>query len=514
MTCRHLLIAFAVVAVLPGVRPLRVAAQDTTRVQVSAEGVTFDFQDVDLRAVIAALAEVAGLNIVYGSLPSRPVTLRTTRPVPASQARDLLVSVARANGLELLEEGAVTRIVTASTQPAQVEPARPTRGAQERRLYVHRLRHARAEVLVRTLRQIFGLEPMAFETSGSTGRSLSQQLREQRSVPYVQGPQTQPRAPDEGPAAAPAQAGVLLGLESAVDLVPDVVNNAVLALATPGDYAVVQAAIDQLDTRPLQVLIEVVIAEFLRDKTTDVGVSVSVPLPEGQESGVTFELEGLSGGDLALGVLGIGDAKADVVLRTLAKKGSVNILSRPILLATNNQEARILVGDQRPFVQLFRSLPTDDAVRDQIVQYRDVGTRLLIRPTINADGYVTLSILQEVSTATSEEQFGAPVIKTREAETELMLRDGQTAVLGGLIAELVESSNSGIPLLKDIPVLGLLFGTTHHRKVVQEILLLVTPRVIESDEEADRVRQQIEGAMPNVQQRVSPMRVEPDSVRP
>ena len=239
-----------------------------------------------------------------------------------------------------------------------------------------------------------------------------------------------------------------------------------------------------------------------------------MPLPEGQESGVTFELEGLSGGDLALGVLGIGDAKADVVLRTLAKKGSVNILSRPILLATNNQEARILVGDQRPFVQLFRSLPTDDAVRDQIVQYRDVGTRLLIRPTINADGYVTLSILQEVSTATSEEQFGAPVIKTREAETELMLRDGQTAVLGGLIAELVESSNSGIPLLKDIPVLGLLFGTTHHRKVVQEILLLVTPRVIESDEEADRVRQQIEGAMPNVQQRVSPMRVEPDSVRP
>src|SRR5690606_42138537 len=70
-----------------------------------------------------------------------------------------------------------------------------------------------------------------------------------------------------------------------------------------------------------------------------------------------------------------------------------------------SSDLRILVGSERPFVQLFRSLPTDDAVRDQVVQYRDVGTQLTIRPTINPDGYVTLSVLQEVSTATAETQM-------------------------------------------------------------------------------------------------------------
>lgn len=491
------------------------SAQDTTRVQVSAEGVTFDFQDVDLRAVIAALADVAGLNVVYGSLPSRPVTLRTTRPVPVSGVRALLESVARANGLELVEEGAVTRIVPAQQRITPPEPERPIRGAQERRLYVHRLRHARAEILVRTLRQIFGLEPIAFETGAQRPRSLTQQLREQRSVPFVQQPSQAPVEPGQEPGAGEQRGeGVLLGLESAVDLVPDVVNNAVLVLATPGDYAVIQSAIQQLDTRPLQVLIEVVIAEFLHDKSMDLGVSVSVPLPEGETSGVTFELEGLSAGDVALGLLGIGNVGADAVLRTLAQRGRVNILSRPILLATNNQEARILVGDQRPFVQLFRSLPTDDAVRDQIVQYRDVGTQLIIRPTINADGFVTLSLLQEVSTATAEQQFGAPVIRTREAETELMLRDGQIAVLGGLITELEESANTGVPFLKDIPLVGFLFGTTHQRKVTQEVLLLVRPRVIQSDEDVNSVRRQMERAMPHVRERLERARVLPDSIPP
>lgn len=152
----------------------------------------------------------------------------------------------------------------------------------------------------------------------------------------------------------------------------------------------------------------------------------------------------------------------------------------------------MLVGAERPFVQVFRSLPTESAVRDQIVQYRNVGTQLTITPTINPDGYVNLNVLQEVSTATAETQFGAPVISTREAATQLFVRDGQSVVIGGLIDEQRDRSRSGIPLLKDIPILGYFFGTTRDRRIQSELFLFITPHIIANDEDVDRVRDAIQ----------------------
>jgi general secretion pathway protein D len=173
----------------------------------------------------------------------------------------------------------------------------------------------------------------------------------------------------------------------------------------------------------------------------------------------------------------------------------VHILSRPVILAQNNQESRILIGSERPFIQVFRSLPTDAAVRDQIVQYRDIGTSLSIVPTIYADGYVNLTVQQEVSTATSEVQFGAPVISTREAQAQLFARAGQTVVMGGLIDEQRVTTRSGIPLLKDIPILGYLFGSTRDRRFQSELFLFLTAHVVETDEDVDRLMDAIEGAV-------------------
>jgi general secretion pathway protein D len=171
----------------------------------------------------------------------------------------------------------------------------------------------------------------------------------------------------------------------------------------------------------------------------------------------------------------------------------VTILSRPVVLAQNNQEARIMVGSERPFVQLFRSLPTDAAVRDQVVQYRDVGTQLTIRPTINPDGYVTMSVLQEVSNATAETQFGAPIISTREAKTQLMVKNNQTVVIGGLIDHQRETSSSGIPVLKDIPILGALFrSAAQERTNVTEMFIFITPHVLKTDDDLDVVTKELQ----------------------
>ncbi len=488
--------ALAFLVIGPAARAQQpVAVQDST--------VVFDFQAADLRVVISALADVAGLNIVYGDLPVRSVTLRTSRPVKVSQVRSLLENVVRANGLEMVEEGGLTRIVPAAPpEGAPVEgPGALLAGPEgrKRRLYVYRLRYARAARVVQTLSELFGLGRPAGAAEPEGPTSLSEQLSAQAQVTYRETEQLRAKAMGLEEQAAPAAAqgeegGVDLGLKGVVDMVPDPLTNSILIMATPADYEVVQGAIREVDTRPRQVLIEVMIAEVRHTDSRDLGVTIDVPLKEGDDSGVTFHLQGRSAGEVALQVLGIGAVKASVIIEALAAVSDVTILSRPVVLAQNNQEARIMVGDQRPFIQVFRSLPTDAAVRDQVVQYRNVGTQLVIRPTINADGYVDLSVLQEVSTATAETQFGAPVINTRETETELLVQDGHTVVLGGLLDHQQEQTHSGIPVLKDLPLLGGLFRSTQERTVANELFLLLTPHVIETDEEMDETTRKLRGA--------------------
>lgn len=469
---------FGLVLALAGVAP----AQEPVPRREAAQIAEFDFENADIKIVLAALAEAAGLNIVIGQLPAIPVTLRTSRPIPVEEVRSLLEGLARANGLEVVSQDGFIRIVeAAAAQPARAQPGAPGLTgdrAAERRLYVHHLSHARASVVLQTLNELFNLTgTTGTQLDGDDALPLSQALRAQQLAPV------QPGVPEGRPArAAGDDQGIPLRLERPVEIVEDPAGNTILVLATPSDYGVIREAIEALDHRPLQVLIEVVVAEVRHNRNTALGIDVNILPRPGDDPQVGFTLQGLSAGDVALQILGIGSVNADVVVRALASVGDVSILSRPILLAQNKREARILVGDQRPFIQVFRALPTDNAVRDQVVQYRNVGTQLSIRPTISSDGYVSLEVSQEVSTATAETQFGAPVINTREAETDLLVRDGQTIVLGGLIDSQRERTHSGIPLLMDIPVLGLLFRSTQYRVVKSELLLMLTVHVIRTDE--------------------------------
>jgi general secretion pathway protein D len=163
-------------------------------------------------------------------------------------------------------------------------------------------------------------------------------------------------------------------------------------------------------------------------------------------------------------------------------------------------------------------LPTDQGVRDEVVQYRDVATTLNITPTINPDGYVNLAIVQEVNNASAEVQFGAPVITKRTATTQLFARDGQTIVIGGLMDEQDERIRSGIPFLKDIPILGALFGSTRNNKIHSELFLFLTPHIVMNDADADRIRQEIE-MNARMLQGITPIRplirpiIRPDSIR-
>ncbi len=258
--------------------------------------------------------------------------------------------------------------------------------------------------------------------------------------------------------------------------------------ASQSDFDLVRAAVSELDIRPLQVLIEVMIVEARRDRSFTLGVDATGGPTRLGNSGTTVSGSTSSGGtlgDFVLKLMGAGSLNLEAILNTAQERGVVKILSRPVVIAANNQQAEILVGTQRPFVQVSRSLPTDAATRDQVVQYKDVGTRLIVRPTISPDGYVVLQVTQEVNSATTETAFNAPVISTRSVQTQLLIQDGRTVVLGGLSDRERDSNQGGVPLLSSIPLLGGFFGHTSRRTTETELLLFLTPRVIRTDAEAD-----------------------------
>lgn len=460
----------------------------------TAPGAVVDFQDADLRLVISALAEAGNLNVVYSDLPPRRVTLRLTEPVPREHILPLLRSLVESNGLRLVESGSLVRIESGGARPAagRVDDAAVASDA-ELRLFVHRLQHAQAPRLAGTLQNLFGGQGRA-PAAGLSRSPLSEALREHR-IPA-------PNASDEsGLEVAAPLPGIRAVLQNEVQIVPDELTNSLLVRSTASDWEVIRRAIDALDLRPLQVIIEAHIVEVRRSDELDVSVGIDGSVGgEVGEPAVVGGIEAQEMGGLGLEILGVPGLNIDATLSALASRGEVRILSRPVITAQNNQEARILVGAERPFIQVFRTLPTESGVRDQIIQYRDVGTSLTVKPTINADGYVNLQVTQEVSTATSEQQFGAPVISTREASTLLYVRDGQTAVIGGLIDRQQERVRSGIPFLMDIPILGALFRTTRRVDLNSELFLFLTPHVITSDIDMERVRRGVSDGTPGIRE--------------
>jgi general secretion pathway protein D len=250
----------------------------------------------------------------------------------------------------------------------------------------------------------------------------------------------------------------------------------------------VRAAVEQLDIRPLQVLIEVLIAEVRKDGGFSLGMETFLPetaVPGTTNTVVDGTNEGLGLGEFVLRVMNLGGYDLDLTLSAAASRGDVSILSRPVVLTTNNEPAEVVVGSQRPFIQVQRTLATDAATRDQVVQYMDVGTQLSVTPTISEDGYVMLEVVQEVNAATTETAYDAPVISTRSVQTHLLVRDGQTAVLGGLTDRQEDVTRAGVPILSRIPILGWLFGRSIHRTTETELFVFLTPRVIRGDDELD-----------------------------
>lgn len=466
-------------------------AQQDTAVVARGDSVTIRLIDVDIRAAIQALSRYLDRPVMFGAIGAgQRVTLETPRPVPRTQVVELLRGVLQAQALELIPDTAAGAYRVQTREPARLpvvaepQPASRVQGGPPA-LFTIKLRHARAADVAATVNALYGRESALGEARAPP--TLNEALRDNRVPPAG--------APDPVGGVIPGRVAQLVG---EVTIVPDQGTNSLLIRASQGDFELIQAAVREVDVRPLQVLIEVVIAEVRKDRSLNLGVEASLPPTRVRgttNTTVDARTTGIGLGDFALRIMDIGGVHLDVTLRAAASRGDVAILSRPILLAANNELAEILVGSQRPFVQISRALPTDNAARDQVIQYKDVGTSLRVRPTISADGYVMLEVTQEVNAATSEVAFDAPVISTRTVRTQLLVRDSQTVVLGGLADRQRERTQAGIPVLSSIPLLGAIFGRVSRRTIETELFLFLTPRVIRDDADADRLTRPLrEGA--------------------
>ena len=292
-----------------------------------------------------------------------------------------------------------------------------------------------------------------------------------------------------------AAVGDSVAVKGDVRVLADKDNNALLILASQANYEKIETAIRRLDVAPRQVLIDVTIAEVTL--TGDLKFGLEWAFKNGQRgngkldtgsSGISALAPGFSytwsNSNVAGGVA--------AALNLLATDSRVKVISSPHIMVTDNQTAKIQVGDRVPITSQTQSVLGSATGLIASIQYIDTGILLTVTPRINAGGQVTMDINQEVSAAsiTTTSSINSPTISKRGVKTTVVVKSGETMVLGGLITDNKTIASSGLPYLSKIPFIGGLFGVQTFSENRTELVLLITPRLVANNQQAHDVSEE------------------------
>lgn len=436
-------------------------------------------------------------------------------------------------------------IIAITPQPEYLKQAeewlyRLDRGSAENavQLYVYNVKNLKAPDLADYLSQIFlgtssgthrsttsgrvgpGLRSTSLNSMGgmggmggfNSGMNYGSSLRPQSNMEKA--------APVSSPAPAGGAAAAGSGKkETDIRISAIEENNQLMIMAQPFEWEQMQAAIRRLDTPPLQVQIEARILEvsltdglkygvqwWLGNLKTAPGVYDNphsewrYPNPY-HRTGSTVGAAGPGAGAASF-FYSFLNSKFQVAISALESSGVAKTLSAPSLVVNNNQEASLQVGDQIPVVQTYyNGLGTYGNVNNNngtqnmygsgmtgSVQYLSTGVTLSVLPRVNPGGLVYLDIDQQVSTpGAATNSSGNPPIAQRQFQTSVAVQSGQTLLLGGLIKEVRQDSDSSVPGISKVPILRRLFGSTNKSTNRTELIVLITPRVINNSDEARQV---------------------------
>lgn len=415
----------------------------------------FQLGNANAEEVATELTEI--LTLIEGTSPAYQVK-------GIERINAILVTAPAGRGFNEIERW--VRILDAESQE-QVE-----------QLFYYKVRNLNAEELATTLTEVFEVDRDDEETPVAATSLLPP-----RFLGLPQGAvQVEPEADsndDDGAVSA----------DLTVKIVSDEATNSLLIRSTARDYRQLLTTINMLDTVPLQVMINAVIAQVTLTEGDEFGVDWSRIAADNAvdeistETSTNFLPDGGVGGLLFSKSFINGSARIDATLAAIASNNDVRLLARPTITVANNQEGEIIIGSEVP-VSLGQTVTVNATVGN--IQYRDVGIELLLTPQINNDGIVNLVITQKLSSVDSGGGGveGNPIFNNQEITTTVVVRDGENVVLGGLIQTDDEDLNTGVPGLNRIPVLGGLFSYQQRQVRKQELFIVLRPEVIDLNSQA------------------------------
>ena len=416
--------------------------------------------------------------------------------------------------LQIMSIDRVNAILVITTQPAYLNRVkewvtrldRPS-GGDGKKFYVYQVKNGNAEELAATLNELFIAEVKDKKVITRKEATIAPDLTPMTAVTPLlnQGLSNninkKPRELKEKEITVMANKedeGELSRVDTRIIAAHD--TNSLLIFATPSDYHKIEAAIAKLDVAPLQVLVEASIIDLRLSGEFSYGVQWFF---KNNSVGGKYQGLGQVGEDLAFSPTfsyTVTDAAGMLrgMLRMLASDGKVNVLSSPSLMVRNNQTATIRVGDQQPVSTALVSQQGN--VVASSVQFKDTGVMLEVTPRINADGMISLIVNQEVTDVGEiDDATGQRSFLQRSINSSVAVNSGETLVLGGLIRENKAFTESGVPFLKDIPLIGALFGQTVTSTTRTELIVMLTPKIVRNSSEARKVTEEYRRKLENLE---------------
>ncbi|MCE5184694.1 MAG: type II secretion system secretin GspD [Planctomycetaceae bacterium] len=349
---------------------------------------------------------------------------------------------------------------------------------EERSLFVYTLKNARSDNLKTVLNNLIqGLQDINEQNRQGTGRGGAGVTNRRSTSDSAAGDFSD---------------------ETYIESDPD--TNSLLIMTSTKNYSKLKPVIDDLDRAVPQVLIKCLLAEVTTNSDLDLGTEFII-------NNLGSEGQGFIETDLTPGTSGPGSivnsgamvtriVEGDLTwtLRALQSVGQLNVLSRPYILTSNNQTAKITVGQEVPFVR--NTVLSDAGNLTNTIEYEDIGIILSVTPNINPDGMVIMDISPEISTLTTDtvpisEDIDAVVIAKRSSQTRVSVKNGQTIVIGGLMQDNNRETVNKVPLLGDLPILGMLFKRTLIEKEKTELLIFLTPQVADNPIDLNKVSENV-----------------------
>jgi general secretion pathway protein D len=519
------------------------------KIKTGDDYVTLNFTNIDIAALIKVMSELTRRNFILDERVVGKVTLMTPTKITPDEAYQVFLSALEIKGFTAVEDGKVIRIIPAAAarqSGLKVFKDEAFKGEGFVTKLV-RLTYVNPNDIVRTLTPLVSKDGSLIAYPATSALIITDSVYNVKKIERLIGALDAPAPEGKGkinvyylknansedfakvmsalvarlpvPQAGGAQqlAGPSTILEGQVTITSDKATNALIIVASPGDYEIMKDVIQKLDIRRRQVYVEAAIIEMSLAKQRELGFEFQAANLDKLES--SHNLSGIGGtnfgnignvtangpaGLASLTGLNVGAVKGTflfkgveflnigALLHALQTDGDVNVLSTPNILTTDNQKAEIMVGENVPFVTgQSQSAATGGSSILTSIDRKDVGIKLQITPQITSDDNVRLEIKQEISDITVTPGLNpnivGPSTSKRSADTTVVIKDGQTMVIGGLIRDNLTSSTSKVPLLGDIPLLGWLFKFKTTKVEKTNLMIFITPYIIKNETEAANV---------------------------